>query len=100
MHRLAKILLLAVGVLFASAAWQRAEAHWPWDDDLLFGEWALPCQYRSPPVIGCRKHRRCKRVGNRWLCSRWMERKQSGAMPRKKRKGKARYPHRGRHHAR
>ena len=77
MRRFARALLLvlqAVGGLSVSSAWQKAEAYWPWDDDILFGEWLLPCQYRSPPVSGCRKYRHCKRIGNRWLCSRWMER--------------------------
>ncbi len=66
------------------------------DDDRVFGEWLLPCQYRSPPSPGCERVRHCRKVGKRWLCSRWKNVRTPRAVKRKNAFRQGRYVRRGR----
>jgi hypothetical protein len=66
------LLIIAASVLTVGWA-ARANAAWMLEDeDWIFGEQLLPCQYRSPTDPACHTYRRCRKIGRRWRCSRWM----------------------------
>ncbi len=87
-----KMLLLALLVLVLPGHRVQADPYrFLQEDDWIFGELLLPCQYRSPPDPACRRYRHCRKVGRRWVCSRWLEQKpqrRTTARPRHRRHGR------------